>query len=912
MEKIEEKIGNYFFNASDKIELDKLNQCFISTQQIEAVFELSRTNVSKILNRLVKESVLFKINSRPVLFASKKAFEEHFAINLLDSYDSIEKLICLLKGTTKSSVFQKMIGYNKSLANAIEQMKTAAYYPGTGLPMMITGDTGVGKSYFAKISHEFMISNDLISPRAPFKTLNCAQYYNNPELLSGLLFGYCKGAFTGAIEDHAGLLEEADDGVLFLDEIHRLSPEGQEKLFTFMDKQEFSRIGEIEARHAKIRLIFATTEPDDYFLDTFLRRIPIHIYIPNLRERDILEKRQIIDFLYLKESKNIKKIIEVTPRVLNLLLQSDYKGNIGELENVIKYSCGSAVAGGENEEGKTFINLKDLPNNIYQKLNLGQPILNLDGENVSYSPITKINQKIENSKGQEHIFVRIVEKIRNKTQLSINDSLLIEQISVIMTSMIDELIYQTKNENQLTIEKFIVETMQELFRDFDRRYKVHYDGDFVTSISHYIYKYVLMNHYEKIDVPLDITTTVNRLYPKEIDSVGKLLPVIENRLDISFSKADKLIFTLFFSTLQYEISFNNINALIVAHGYATASSICNVVNKMLGKRIFAGIDMPIESTVFDISEKVLDYLSENKAGEGLLILIDMGSLNLLYNELKQSISTQLLFVDQLTTVLTLEIGNLIDQGNSLEEIFKKINEPILPNVQLFSPVRKREQAIITTCFTGIGTAVQIQQLLLDCFDGILTIHIFPVEYGTLKAQGVPKEIENKYDVKAIVGTDNPQIADINFISLDRLITDENDGKVNHLFVDLLPESLLSEVNNRLVKSFSLIRVIDSLTILDTKKILKLIEDVIDQLEDRLELRLSNARKIGLYVHISCMFERLIRQTEIQSFPDLENFSFEHQKEIRVIQDVLSVMERIYSVKVPLPELCYIHNIIYIS
>lgn len=912
MKKIEEKIENYFFNTSNKIDLDNLNKCFISTQQIEVAFELSRTNVSRILNSLVKEGVLFKINSRPVLFASKKAFEENYSINMLDSYDSIEELTRFLKKTTKFSVFQKMIGYNKSLANAIEQMKTAAYYPGIGLPMMITGDTGVGKSYFAKITHEFMCNNDLIPSIAPFKTLNCAQYYNNPELLSGLLFGYCKGAFTGAVEDHAGLLEEADGGVLFLDEIHRLSPEGQEKLFTFMDKQEFSRIGEIKARHAKIRLIFATTESGDYFLDTFLRRIPIHIYIPNLRERDILEKRQIIDFLYLKESKNIGNVIEVTPRVLDLLLQSDYRGNIGELENVIKYSCGSAVAGLESKEDKTVINLKDLPNNIYQNVNAGQPILNLDGENTSYSPIAKINQKTENLKVQEHLFVRIVKKIRNKSQISMNDALFIEQISVITTSVIDELIYQTKNENQLTIEKFIVETMQEIFRDFDRHYKIHYDGDFVTSISHYIYKYVLVNHYEKIDVPLDIETIINRLFPKELNSVETILPVIETRLDTSFSKADKLIFTLFFSTLQFDITFNNINALIVAHGYATASSICNVVNKMLGKRIFTGIDMPIESTVFDISEKVLDYLSENKAGEGLLILIDMGSLNLLYNELKQSISTQLLFVDQLTTVLTLEIGNLIDQGNSLEEISKKINEPILPNVQLFSPVRKREQAIITTCFTGIGTAVQIQQLLLDCFDGILTIHIFPVEYSTLKTHGVPKEIENKYEVKAVVGTDNPQIVDINFISLDQLIADENDNIVNRLFADLLPESLLSEVNNRLVKSFSLIRVIDSLTILDTKKILKSIEDVIDQLEDRLELKLSNARKIGLYVHISCMFERLIRQTEIQSFPDLENFAFVHQKEIRVLQDVLSVMERTYSVKVSLPELCYIHNIIYIS
>ncbi len=66
---------------------------------------------------------------------------------------------------------------------------------------------------------------------------------SNPELLSSALFGYTKGAFTGASQEHTGLLEKADGGVLFLDEVHRLSEEGQEKLFTFMDTGEFSPMG---------------------------------------------------------------------------------------------------------------------------------------------------------------------------------------------------------------------------------------------------------------------------------------------------------------------------------------------------------------------------------------------------------------------------------------------------------------------------------------------------------------------------------------------------------------------------------------------------------------------------------------------------------------------------------------------
>ena len=89
---------------------------------------------------------------------------------------------------------------------------------------------------------------------------NCADYANNPELLSSILFGHTRGAFTGAEKEKSGLLALADNGVLFLDEVHRLSHENQEKLFQFMDTGRFRPVGEeAEMVQANVRLLFATT-----------------------------------------------------------------------------------------------------------------------------------------------------------------------------------------------------------------------------------------------------------------------------------------------------------------------------------------------------------------------------------------------------------------------------------------------------------------------------------------------------------------------------------------------------------------------------------------------------------------------------------------------------------------------------
>ena len=96
------------------------------------------------------------------------------------------------------------------------------------------------------------------------------------------LFGYVRGAFTGADQEKTGIIDQADESMLFLDEIHRLPPEGQEMIFYFMDHGTFSRLGETGKNHqANVRIVGATTEdPNSTLLDTFTRRIPINIQLP--------------------------------------------------------------------------------------------------------------------------------------------------------------------------------------------------------------------------------------------------------------------------------------------------------------------------------------------------------------------------------------------------------------------------------------------------------------------------------------------------------------------------------------------------------------------------------------------------------------------------------------------------------
>ena len=203
--------------------------------------------------------------------------------------------------------------------------------------VLITGESGTGKEVVAKAIHYG-------GPRAkaPLVTINCAAI---PEqLLESELFGYVKGAFTGAERERKGLIDQANDSILFLDEIHRLSPEGQEKLFLLMDQGTYSRLGQTEQEHhANVLIIGATTEnPSEVMLHTFLRRMTAQIALPSLRERTIYERLQLVIFFLWKESKNIRLRISIHSTVFNALCSYECSANIGQLSSDIKLACANA------------------------------------------------------------------------------------------------------------------------------------------------------------------------------------------------------------------------------------------------------------------------------------------------------------------------------------------------------------------------------------------------------------------------------------------------------------------------------------------------------------------------------------------------------------------------------------------
>jgi two-component system response regulator AtoC len=206
----------------------------------------------------------------------------------------------------------------------------------TDVPVLLTGESGVGKDVFARCIH-----NLSLRAAKPLIRVNCAALPD--ELLESELFGYEKGAFTGAVTQKPGKFELADGGSILLDEIGEMSPHLQAKMLHVLQDGEYSRLGGRQELRVDARIIACTNRRlEDAVLvgqfrsDVFFRLNVVRIEIPPLRER----KQEIVQlsnyFVEKHRAKFGSDIQELPPHVLRTFLDYDWPGNVRELENVIK------------------------------------------------------------------------------------------------------------------------------------------------------------------------------------------------------------------------------------------------------------------------------------------------------------------------------------------------------------------------------------------------------------------------------------------------------------------------------------------------------------------------------------------------------------------------------------------------
>ena len=239
--------------------------------------------------------------------------------------------------------FGNIVGKSPALAHVISQASKVA---ATDVAVLINGETGTGKELFAQAIH-----NASHRSAGAFLALNCSAF--SRELLESELFGYKEGAFTGAVKDKRGLLEEANHGTVFLDEIGEMALELQSKLLRVLETGEFVKVGDTKTTHVDVRIISATNRNlkeeianGRFREDLYFRLSVFRIELPPLRQRreDILLLAQHFAERFSKQIGC--PVPALSPDAKNLFLSYPWPGNVREMMNTMEHAlivCDSEV-----------------------------------------------------------------------------------------------------------------------------------------------------------------------------------------------------------------------------------------------------------------------------------------------------------------------------------------------------------------------------------------------------------------------------------------------------------------------------------------------------------------------------------------------------------------------------------------
>ncbi|MBU2699719.1 transcriptional regulator with AAA-type ATPase domain/transcriptional regulatory protein LevR [Sporomusaceae bacterium BoRhaA] len=820
----------------------------ISTDAVASRLGIQRSNASGDLNDLVKTGRLEKIEGKPVLY------------KIVD--DPIRKTDDIIS----CSILDDIIGANKSLKNAIQQAKAAIMYPPLGLHTLLLGETGVGKSMFAEAIFRYARDIGRLKANAPFIEFNCADYAHNPQLLLAQLFGVKKGSYTGAERDRIGLVEKANHGILFLDEVHRLPPEGQEMLFYLIDKGAFRSMGEIEAHQkVEILIICATTEnTDSVLLRTFTRRIPMIIQLPSIRERSMSERWELIKCFFQREALCLKVPIGISQNSLRAFLLYDCVNNIGQLKSDIKLSCAKAFLDYVGSKEKMLkVRSEDLPKYIRQGfVNYKEHRGELDKIGVTRGIVFQVSQDSYFSVEDTHtdnIYEVLEEKMMNLKSKGLSE----EDIQLIMSLDMDTYIkkymskFRQSNLEELykIVDRKVVEVTQEFLQYAAEKLERQYNDKILFGMCIHISS-TLERIREGKEILNPHLAEIQKLYSREYSVANYFSSMMKKYFGVQASLSEIGFITMFLVFDDYlgKAEAGRVGVIVAMHGASTATSMAEVANRLLGEKYVVGYDMPLDQRTEIALEEITKLVELHNEGHGIIMLVDMGSLVMFGDMIYERTEIPIKTVEMVSTPMVLEATRKALMKMSLEDIYYAVTNlsPYIGRMHgnTFSHQLK-DSVIVTACITGKGTAIKLKNMIekLLCEQG-RKVDVIPIEISDMEDfERKLTKVSQEKNLIAVVSSIKPRDKTMKYISTKQLVEGKLDLLLSGTAMDSLPNELVLEQLQFMQDVIS-----ENLAI-DGKQFMQAWNSFYLELKKH-SLVLSEEAGIGLIMHLACVVEKL--------------------------------------------------------
>lgn len=765
----------------------------VTAQDVADALSIWRNDAAVELNRLVADGRLRREGKKNVRFfpasgQAESAAAEPENVPAQAQPDS--------SGTDPAQyqAFSGLVGADGSLKYQLRVAMAAVAYPPNGLNMLITGPTGSGKSHFARTIWEYAKETGALGRRPgelPFVVFNCAEYADNPQLLLSHLFGYKKGAFTGALEDKPGLVEQANGGILFLDEIHCLSSTGQEMFFSLLDTGVFRRVGDNTPRTSRFMLVGATTKPLTDLLETFLRRMPVLISMPTLSDRPMGERLELVEHFYAEEAEHIGRVLRIPKGALNSILDYSLHSNLGVLKNLVQLSCAKAflrenVAG--NRTGEIAVTFSDLSFQIYN--GPAETEKYLPGSLCFAEDLVVPNQRIQNGRAGMSSLVDVYDFVESRLSSEQRGSHGMNNLQQIIASEIDnyyvdmERALQAPDVDQRLLDSVLFPGSIGICSEFLSRASHALDHVYppiaATLLAMHISQYVSRMRSEQPAFPLSVQSLQG--YGAELDFLRENRQWLSQAIKVRISTDEMNCLAILLRQAGKKKEKPPVWLTLASGSDGVAAGMARRLNSVYGTNHIHWVDPPADGSIF---QALCEHLATFHGEAGNLIFTDMKVLTTLEPELTKSTGIPCRVIPILEQRLLLEASRLtlhpaqpdLDElrDQVMEEYFRlmmhffQTSHLDLPALREKFAVQTPEKVILSICITGIGSAKSIQEILQKRLAYIPRLHVVAVS-----ALEDTEQIAARYGsaLRLVVGTVDPNLSGVPFITADRVFSCE--------------------------------------------------------------------------------------------------------------------------------------------
>lgn len=806
-----------------------------------------------------------------------------------------------------------LVGATGSLRGAVEQARAAMLYPPCGLPTLVVGPTGSGKSSLAEAMYHYAVEAGRLAPGAPLVVFNCADYAANPQLLVAQLFGHVKGAFTGADRESTGMVAEANGGMLFLDEIHRLPPDGQEMLFMLIDKGVYRAVGNTGAAHtAAVTLVAATSEdPHSVLLHTFRRRFPVVITLPDLSERPLNERLALVEQFLAEEADRVGLAISVSPLAVVALLTFRATGNVGELRSAILLGCAKAFLhhmAEESSSGLMRLYLTHLAPQIQMAyLSGGEETLAAERlvgpEDRRFTPAS---QETSPSRSyDDYVPSDLYSELRRRVQTYAESGLGTQAVQQLIQTDLDyyvrRLVKRTGGAQR--IPRGLLEGVRAFVGEAERKLGRRFGHEVVAGIAMHLVAHPRGEHQVA-----DRASTILAHCPQEYAVVRALAPLLQEVLGEPLTAGETNFIALFLAARgRSEAGDPGIAVLVVAHGNSTASSMADVANELLRTSRALAVDMPLEQSVPATLRQMVERIQAAGPVRGIVLLADMGSLTGLGPALEEMTGAPTVTIPLVTTAAVIEATRVAGQSDiDLAQVVKAVRSVFSLEDQPLDWADKK--VIITTCLTGEGTARKLAAFITEALptqlQGEVNVHPVDLEHG---AQ-LPGLLVHGWRgaVVAAAGTVDPRIPGVPFIGIEQILF----GEGMRSLIGLAAGRTQVEEEGGLPTREQAVElatrfVMESITAVDGPKVASDTVLTLNRLEQELERRCEPGQAARWIIHFAFALERLATADAVPGCSELPYLQEHHGSLLETIRRVIAPVAQERCISVPEQEIGFL-------